>query len=196
MSQDNNTQEVKTEPKAYVEQPVVEKSTSTEVAPNSQNTDIELPDYGQLVQESKKYRKRAQESEAKLEKMMKQKDIERQKQMEEQNQWQQLAEERAVKLAELEPIVDKFKKDEETQRNQILAEWSEEDREQFGGLSLSQLRVLDKKLNKANTGSVPPTSGTPARAVNPNNKDWTKMDRAERQANWKDIVKGYAMNNK
>ena len=55
---------------------------------------------------------------------------------------------------------------------------------------------LDNKLNKTNTTSVPATSGTPARAVNPNNKDWTKMNKAERQKNWADIVKGYAMNNK
>ena len=193
MSEDNNTQSVENQPKAYVEQPVVEKSTSTEVAPDSQNNDIELPDYGQLVQESKKYRKRAQESEAKLAKMEKQRETDRQKQMEEQNQWQQLAEERAMKLAEMEPIVDAFKKDEAEQRERILADFEESDREQFGGLSLPQLRALHSKLINTNNASVPNTSGTPARAVNPNNKDWTKMDRSERQANWSDIVKGYAM---
>ena len=195
MSEDNNTQEVKQEPKAYTEQPLVEKAISTEMATNSQDDSVD-PDYGQLVQESKKYRKRAQESEAKLEQLNKKLEADRQKQMEEQNQWQQLAEERAVKLAELEPLVDQFKKDEQNQRDQILAGWSEEDREQFGGLSLAQLRILDNKLNKTNTTSVPATSGTPARAVNPNNKDWTKMNKAERQKNWADIVKGYAMNNK
>ena len=194
MSEDNNTQEVKQEPKAYTEQPLVEKAISTEMATDSQNNDIESPDYGQLVQESKKYRKRAQESEAKLAKMEKQRETDRQKQMEEQNQWQQLAEERAVKLAELEPMIEQFKKDEQNQRDQILSKWSEEDREQFGGLSLVQLRVLDSKLSKTNTNSIPTTSGTPARAVNPNNKDWTKMDKAERQKNWGDIVRSYAMN--
>ncbi|QDP53923.1 MAG: hypothetical protein Unbinned202contig1002_52 [Prokaryotic dsDNA virus sp.] len=195
MSEDTNTQEVKSEPKAYVERPLVEKQTSTEMATDSQTTDIELPDYGQLVQESKKYRKRAQESEARLEKLNKKLESDRQKQMEEQNQWQQLAEERAVKLAELEPLVEKFKKEEAEQVEQILAKFTEEDREQFGGLSLPQLRVLDNKLNQSSTG-VPATSGTPARAVNPNNKDWTNMDKAERQRNWGDIVKGYALNRK
>lgn len=192
MSEDTNTQSVETQPKAYVEQPLVEKSTSTEVAPESQNNDIELPDYGQLVQESKKYRKRAQESEAKLAKMEKQREADRQKQMEEQNQWQQLAEERAMKLAEMEPIVDAYKRDEAEQRERILADFEESDREQFGGLDLPQLRALHSKLIN-NNASVPSTSGTPARAVNPNNKDWTKMNKAERQQNWSDIVKGYAM---
>ena len=192
MSEDNNTQSVETQPKAYVEQPVVEKSTSTEMANKSQEKDLDIPDYGQLVQESKKYRKRAQESEAKLDKMLKEKETERQKQMEKQNQWQQLAEERAVKLQELEPIVEQFRKDEAEQREKILADFDENDKEQFGGLSLPQLRAIHSKLiNKDSV--VPSTSGTPARAVNPNNKDWTKMDRSERQANWSDIVKGYAM---
>ena len=193
MSEDTKTQSVENQPKAYVEQPLVEKSTSTEVATDSQKNDIELPDYGQLVQESKKYRKRAQDSEAKLAKMEKQREVDRQKQMEEQNQWQQLAEERATKLAEMEPIVEAFRQDEAEQRERILADFEESDREQFGGLALPQLRALHSKLINTND-SVPPTSGTPARAVNPNNKDWTKMDRTERQANWKDIVKSYAMN--
>ena len=196
MSEETKSQEVKTEPKAYVEQPVVEKQTSTEMATDSQNNDIELPDYGQLVQESKKYRKRAQESEAKLERLNKKLEEDRQKQMEEQNQWQQLAEERAVKLSEMEPIVEAFKKDEADQREKILADFEENDREQFGGLSLPQLRAVHSKLINNNNSAIPPTSGTPARAVNPNNKDWTKMGKEERQANWKDIVKGYAMNNK
>ena len=193
MSEEVKSQSVETQPKAYKEQPLVEKSTSTEVATDSQKNDIELPDYGQLVQESKKYRKRAQDSEAKLAKMEKQREVDRQKQMEEQNQWQQLAEERATKLAEMEPIVEAFRQDEAEQRERILADFEESDREQFGGLALPQLRALHSKLINTND-SVPPTSGTPARAVNPNNKDWTKMDRSERQANWKDIVKSYAMN--
>ena len=194
MSEDTKSQSVETQPKAYVEQPLVEKSTSTEVATDSQNTDIESPDYGQLVQESKKYRKRAQESEAKLERLNKKLEEDRQKQMEEQNQWQQLAEERAVKLSEMEPIVEAFRKDESDQRERILADFEESDREQFGGLSLPQLRTLHSKLINNNDSVVPATSGTPARAVNPNNKDWTKMSQDERRTNWKDIVKGYAMN--
>lgn len=192
MSEEKSTQSVETQPKAYVEQPVVEKATSTEVATDSQNTDIELPDYGQLVQESKKYRKRAQDSEAKLEKFLKQKESERQKQMEEQNQWQQLAEERGAKLAEWETIVEAYKKDEADQREIMLADFPESDKELFSGLDLPQLRAVHSKL--INTGNnVPPTSSTPARSVNPNNKDWTKMSQEDRQANWADIVKGYTL---
>jgi hypothetical protein len=168
----------------------VEKPVSVEVAPSSQDKDIELPDYGALVQESKKYRKRAQESEAELGKLQKKLDTDRQKQMEEQNKWQELAEERAVKLAELEPIVEKLKADENEQRELILSDFSEEDRQQFSDLSLSQLRVLHRKLFE-NKNNVVGTDGTPARTQNVQNKPWTEMSDKERKANWGNIVQSY-----
>tara|TARA_R110002012_G_scaffold76286_3_gene192604 strand:+ start:2880 stop:3467 length:588 start_codon:yes stop_codon:yes gene_type:complete len=192
MSEDNTTQVAEPQPKAYVEQPVVEKPISTEVATKSQDADIESPDYGQLVQESKKYRKRAQESESKLQKLQKGLELDRQKQLEEQNQWQQLAEERALKLSEMEPIVEAYQKNEADEREKILADFTEDDREQFGGLSLPQLRTLHSKLINTNSNSVAPTSGTPAKSSNPTNKHWTEMGKAERQENWKDIVKSYS----
>lgn len=190
MSEDNNTQSVETEPKAYVEQPLVEKPISTEVATESQTNESESPDVGALVQESKKYRKRAQESEAELSKLKKKLDTDRQKQMEEQNKWQELAEERAARLAEIEPIVEKLKADEAEQRELILSDFNEEDRQQFGDLSLSQLRVLHKKLFE-NSGSVVSTDGTPARTQNVQNKSWTEMTDKERKANWGNIVRSY-----
>jgi len=191
MSEETNTQSVEPQSKPYVERPVIEKPISTEVAPQSQEADIETPDIGQLVQESKKYRKRAQESEAKYETLSKKLEVDRQKQMEEQNQWQQLAEERAVKLAEMEPIVESFKKDEADQREQILSDFTDADREEFGGLSLPQLRSLHTKLINNNT--VIPTSGAPARSLNPDNKHWTDMGKKERQENWGSIISGYSV---
>ena len=191
MSEETNTQSVENQPKAYVERPVVEKPVSTEVATESQNEPIQS-DVGELVQESKKYRKRAQESEAELAKLQKKIELDRQKSMEEQNQWQQLAEERAARIAELEPIAEEFQKDQTTQREMILSKLSEEDREQFGDLPIAKLRILANKLNP-NEKSVPNTSGTPARAVNPSNKNWTTMTDNERRSNWADIVKGYAL---
>ena len=190
MPEDTNTQSVDKQPEAYVEQPPVEKAVSTEVATDSQTNDVEPSDYGQLVQESKKYRKRAQESEAELGKLHKKIDTDRQKQMEEQNKWQELAEERAGRLAEIEPIVERLKADEKEQRDLILSDFSEEDRQQFGDLSLSQLRVLHRKLFE-NKNNVVGTDGTPARTQNVQNKPWTEMSDKERKANWGNIVQSY-----
>jgi len=193
MSEEQSPQIAETQSKAYVERPVVEQKISTEVAPQSQEADIDIPDYGQLVQESKKYRKRAQESESQLEKLNKKIDTERQKQLEAQNQWQTLAEERQARLQEVEPMVEQFQKEEANQREMILGDLTEEDRDTFGDLPLSKLRVLHSKLINT-TNSIPSTSGTPARSVNPQNSDWTKMSRDERTAKWSDIIKSYAFN--
>ncbi len=191
MSTENTPQVAEqNEPKPYKEQPVVEKPISTEVANESQDKDIELPDYGALVQESKKYRNRAQEAESQLAKMQKKAEADRQKQMEEQNQWKELAEERAVKIAELEPLVEKFNAAESQYREELLNDFSVEDRETFGGLPMEQLRVLHGKL--INKSSVASTDGTPARTANVENKKFTDMSKSERQSNWNNIVKGYA----
>ena len=190
MSQENTPQEAETtSPKPYKEQPVIEKPVSTEKAQESQDKDLELPDYGALVQESKKYRNRAQEAESQLAKIQKKAETDRQKQMEEQNQWKELAEERAVKIAELEPLVDKFNAAETQFREELLADFSVEDKETFGNLPLDQLRVLHGKLiNKSNVVS---TDGSPARTANVTNKSLTEMTKGERQGNWDNIVKGY-----
>ena len=187
MSQDNNTQEVKLEPKAYVEQPVVEKAISTEMATNSQDNSVD-PDYGQLVQESKKYRARAQKSEQELVALQKKIDANRQKQMEEQNKWQELAEERAAKIAELEPIVENARAEETALRDQILADFSEEDRATFGDLPLSKLRALHGKLIQNPKVAV---ANNPAVAGNDLPQDWTKMNRADRTKHWDKIVASY-----
>jgi len=175
---------------AYVEQPLVEKAISTEeVAPSSQDKDIESPDYGSLVQESKKYRARAQKSEQELSKLQKQIDADRQKQMEEQNEWQALAEERAVRIAELEPIVEKAKVEEAALREQILADFSEEDRETFGDLPLAKLRALHGKIIQ-NPSRVA-IANNPAVPVNEVPEDWTEMSDKDRKQHWDKIVASY-----
>ena len=189
MSEAAQPQPAESKEAAYVEQPLVEQSISTEVAPESQDKDIESPYYGALVQESKKYRSRAQKSEQELAKLQKQIDSDRQTQMEEQNQWQQLAEERAVKIAELEPIVEKAKVEEAALREQILADFSEEDRDTFGDLPLSKLRALHGKLiqspARVNIANNPAVAGKDIP------EDWTKMSDADRKKHWDQIVAGY-----
>ena len=190
MSQDNQPQIAEQKPQvAYNERPVVEKPVSTEQAKKSQDKDQEMPDYGSLVQESKKYRNRAQEAEKELAKIQKKAEADRQKQMEEQNQWQALAEERATKIAELEPLVEKFNAAESKYREELLADFTVEDRETFGSLPIEQLRVLHNKLiTRSNVGS---TDGTLARTANVENKRLVDMSKSERQANWDNIVRGY-----
>ena len=168
----------------------VEKPVSVEVEPKNQETTVnETPDVNQLIAESKKYRSRARQSESELAKLQKQMDVDRQKQMEEQNQWQQLAEERATKIAELEPIVEQAQQDEARMREQILADLSDEDRETFGDLPLSKLRALHNKLNSNEPRLA--IANNPAVPANEVPEDWTKMNRNDRAKHWDKIVSSY-----
>jgi hypothetical protein len=82
--------------------------------------------------------------------------------MEEQNQWKVLAEERKAQIDSLTPIVDRFKADESKYMDELLSDFSDEDRETFKELPINQLRVVHNKLiNKPN---VPNVDSTPAGA--------------------------------
>ena len=143
----------------------------------------------QLIAESKKYRKRSQSAEAELTRLQKQIASDREKQMEEQQEWQKLAEERALRIAELEPIVERAMNDETQMREQILSNFSEEDKETFGDLPLSKLRALNNKLNQNNTRL--PIANNPAVPANEVPQDWTRMNRNERSKNWDKIIASY-----
>jgi hypothetical protein len=166
----------------------VESKVSVEVKPQ-QDEQANAQDVGKLVADSQKYRKRAQKSELELAKLQKQIEATRQKQMEEQNQWQQLAEERAARIAELEPIVEMAQQDEARMREEILAELSEEDREVFGDLPLSKLRALQAKLKQTSPRLA--VANNPAVSANEIPQDWTSMNRNQRAKNWDKIIASY-----
>ena len=190
MSQDNTQTAT-----GYKEQPPVEKAIAQEVVTDNQKEQPTEPEVGSLIAESKKYRNRAQEAENKLAKMEKKIALDRENTMPEQNKWQELAEERRVKLQEQEPIIEAAMNEMSAFREEILADFSEEDREAFGELNLTQLRTLHKKLiNESN--SVRPTDGTPARTANPENKNWLTMDQKERRDNWQSILDSYRLRKK
>ena len=166
----------------------VESKVSVEVKPQ-QDEQANAQDVGKLVADSQKYRKRAQKSELELAKLQKQIEATRQKQMEEQNQWQQLAEERAARLAELEPIVEMAQQDEARMREEILADLSEEDRDVFGDLPLSKLRALQAKLKQTSPRLA--VANNPAVSANEIPQDWTSMNRNQRAKNWDKIIASY-----
>ena len=107
-------------------------------------------DAGELIAESKKYRLRSQKAEAELVKLQKEVEQGRQKQLETQQEWQTLAEERANKIAELEPIVEQAQKHEDEMRQELLSDFDEEDRATFGDLPISKLRAVHGKIINTN----------------------------------------------
>jgi len=161
-----------------------------EVATDSQSETTETPDVGSYIAESKKYRTRAQEAETKLAKL--QSDIAKQedKRLAEQNEWKELAEKRQSHIDSIEADYTRLKDAEEAYREELLNGLSDEDKESFGDLSVTQLRSLTDKLNQK-INNVIPTSGAPARSSNPTNKSWVDMSDDERRSNWGNILQGY-----
>ena len=70
--------------------------------------------------------------------------------MEEEQQWQTLAEERATRIDELEPIVEQAKQQETEIRQELLSDFDEEDRATFGDLPISKLRAVHGKIINTN----------------------------------------------
>lgn len=162
-----------------------------EVATDSQEKETEQgSELGNLIAESKKYRNRAQTAEDNLAKLEKKLATDRENQMAEQNKWQELAEERGLKLKDQEPVIEAAMAELNTFREELLADFSEEDREAFGDLNITQLKLLHGKLNQESK-AVAPTDGTPARTVNPDNKNWTDLPDEERRSNWQSILDSY-----
>ena len=163
---------------------------ATDLATDSQSETTETPDVGSYIAESKKYRTRAQEAETKLAKL--QSDIAKQedKRLAEQNEWKELAEKRQSHIDSIEADYTRLKDAEEAYREELLNGLSDEDKESFGDLSVTQLRSLTDKLNQK-INNVIPTSGAPARSSNPTNKSWVDMSDDERRSNWGNILQGY-----
>ena len=185
--------EIKSGVKVEKEIPNPMQDSAEEVATDSQNTEANpSAEVGQLIAESKKYRSRAQSAEDELAKLQKRLEADKEAQLAEQNKWQELAESRAVKLQEQEPVIEAAMKQLESMREDLLADMSEEDKETFGDLPLDKLKAIHSKLTINNEkAEVVPTDGTPARTANPDNKSWVDMSNEERRSNWGSILDAY-----
>ncbi len=169
------------------------QDNAKELATDSQNTEPQQSsEVGELIAESKKYRNRAQNAESELSKLQKKLEADKEAQMAEQNKWQELAEQRGLKIQEQEPVIEAAMAQIETYREELLAGLSEEDRETFGDLPLDKLKALSNKLNNIeNNSEVAPTDNSPARTTNVENKSWVDLDSDNRRANWQNILDSY-----
>ena len=186
MSEDNVQNAPGEQP--VVERPPVEKAVAQEAVAEQTQDQPDNREIGDLIAESRKYRSRAQKSEAALAEMQKQAEAQRTKELEAKKEWQTLAEERAAKIAELEPVVERAMKEEADMREQILADFSVEDRETFGDLPMAKLRALHGKIIQQ---PRIPIANNPAVPANELQEEWTKMNDSDRKKNWGKIIEGY-----
>ena len=186
MSEDNVQNAPGEQP--VVERPPVEKAVAQEVVTKETQDQPTNPEVGELIAESKKYRARSQKAEAELAAMQKKAEAQRNKELESKQEWQTLAEERAARIAELEPVVERAKQEEAEMREQLLADFSIEDRETFGDLPMVKLRALHSKIIQQ---PKIPIANNPAVPVNEVQEDWTQMNDKDRKKNWGNIIERY-----
>mgnify|MGYP003146080206 FL=1 len=134
-----------------------------EVATESQSSTDNISDReSELLREVMQKKERLQKAESKIAELEKVQEAERQKQMEENEEWKTLAEERAKQLSELTPVVEQYKAERTAEKEKLLSDFPEEDREDFKGLSLTQLRSVHGKIinQKSNIPSVDTSDST------------------------------------
>ena len=134
-----------------------------EVATESQSSTDNISDReSELLREVMQKKERLQKAESKIAELEKVQEAERQKQLEENEEWKTLAEERAKELSELTPVVEQYKAERTAEKEKLLSDFPEEDREDFKGLSLTQLRSVHGKIinQKSNIPSVDTSDST------------------------------------
>ena len=135
-----------------------------ELATESQsNTDNISDRESELLREVMQKKERLQKAESEIaelrkaqEAVKKSQEAERQKQLEENEEWKTLAEERGKQLSELTPVVDQYKAERTAEKEKLLSDFPEEDREDFKELTLAQVRSVHNKIikTKSNIPSV------------------------------------------
>jgi len=126
----------------------VQENVQELVTENQNDTDNISDRESELLQEVMQKKERLQKAESKIAELEKVQEVERQKQLEENEEWKTLAEERAKKLSELTPVVDQYKAERTAEKEKLLSDFPEEDREDFKGLSLPQVRSIHGKIIK------------------------------------------------
>ena len=161
-------------------------ATETVSEETTQEASTDLPNEGALIAESKKYRKRSQDAEARLAKLESQLSKAEEAKLKEKEDFKTLYEQNEAKIESLTENADKWSKYQEAKTSALLEGVPEDDREALSKLDFETLEYVTSKINNAKANAPEVVGGTrqPEKPVG----DWTKMDERERRANWDNIV--------
>jgi len=165
-----------------------EQSVATETVSEgtTQEASTDLTNEGALIAESKKYRKRSQDAEARLAKLESQLAKAEKAKLKEKEDFKTLYEQNEAKIESLTASADKWAKYQEAKTATLLEGVPEDEREALSKLDFETLEYVTSKINNAKANAPEVVGGTrqPEKPVG----DWTKMDDRERRANWDNIV--------
>ena len=162
-----------------------EVSETVSEQPTTETTDNST-DVSSLVAESKKYRKRSQDAEARLAELEKKLASAEEAKLKEKEDFKALYEKVSSENETLSATAQKWNKYEENRRNTLLETAPEEERERLAGLDLDTLEYVTGKINNEKP-NMPEVVGR-TRNVQPQ-KPYSSMTEDERRLNWADIVK-------
>ena len=154
-----------------------EVSTGTEV----DSPETESP----LAYENKKYRKRAQDAESRLEQLEKKLASAEEAKLKEKEDFKALYEKVSSENETLSSVANKWTKYEETRRASLLEKHPEEDRESLQGLPLDTLEFVTNKINGAKA-NAPEMVGRTKNVVT--TKPFSEMTEAERREWHKNVI--------
>jgi len=163
-----------------------EVSETASEQPTTETTDSST-DVSSLVAESKKYRKRSQDAEARLAELEKKLASAEETKLKEKEDFKALYEKVSSENESLSTTAQKWNKYEENRRNTLLESAPEEERERLASLDLDTLEYVTGKINSSKA-NAPEVAGNPRSDHKQITEDWTKMDERERRKNWDNIV--------
>ncbi len=142
----------------------------------------------QYIAESKKYRKRAQDAEARLADYEKKLARAEEDKLKEKEEFKTLYEQASSKVESLTSNAEKWSKYEEAKRAVLLENHPEEERESLSNLDLETLEYVTSKINNVKP-NAPEVVGR-ARESLPS-KPYAQMTTEEKRTNWASIVKQF-----
>jgi len=153
----------------------------------TQESPTSSPDVGALIAESKKYRTRAQDAEARIAKMEKTLAKAEEAKLKEKEDFKTLYEKVSSENESLSSVAKKWTNYEETRRSSLLEKHPENEREQLSRLDLETLEFVTGKITSTKP-NAPEVIGRSKDIVM--NKDWKDMTDSERRAFYESKAKG------
>lgn len=168
------------------EEKIVANKSVEEVT--TQNESQIQPESEGLIAESKKYRKRAQDAEARIAELEAKFNEQENAKLKEQEEFKQLAEKLESQLNQTMPYKEKFEAMEQKNKEKLLQMLPESKRDEFKNKDLDVLEFMVENL------ATKSASEPQARGVVQSKKDvsnWLDLTPKEQKSNWRDILNSY-----
>lgn len=159
-------------------------NVSVETTANDNNTVESIP-YARF-NEVNKQRK---DLEFRLKEIENKQEASRVKAMEEQGKFKELNEELTSKVKTYEEKLNVYAQREEKEREDLLSQLDDHDKEVYGSLNNDQLKkhLSKSKIQPANTNTTQPVRDASGNKI----ADWTQLDPSEKREKWGSILKSF-----